>query len=246
MMPLSDVSLSAVSLTDTAGDVMRNITSIRVSQDLFDDLSDTPRDWALAQKVEGDIKPPTFQSVTPLIHRPFETADWDNAIGYPFKHWQQSRYSDGTFGVWYGSDSVTTTVYETVHHWLNGIITDAGWREPKEPIITERKVYRVHCQAALLDLRHILPNYPQLMHPSDYSAAQNLGARLQREGHPGCITGSARYAKGHNTVVFNPNILSQPRHECLLTYRFIGQGQPVLVEKTQGKVWMRIDHCIGA
>ena len=54
------------------------------------------------------------------------------------------------------------------------------------------------------------------------------------------ITVAPSHTKGHNTVIFNPNILSQPRHECLLTYRFIGQGQPVQVEKTQGKVWMRV------
>ena len=234
--------LTQIALTEVNHDVMRNITSIRVSQDLFDDLSDTPDDWALAQAIEAEIKPPLYQSATPAIHRPFETADWDNAIGYPFArpHWQQSRFSDGTFGVWYGSDSVATTVHETVYHWVNGLLADAGWTNPREPILTERKVYRVHCHAALLDLRPALAQHPELIHPSDYSAAQILGARLHREGHPGCITGSARHAKGYNYVVFNPNILTQPRHECLLTYRFTGQGQPVQVEKTLGKVWMRV------
>ena len=233
--------LSQVKLVEVAQDVMRNITSIRVSQDLFDDLSDTPADWALAQKVENEIKPPLFQSALPIIHRPFETADWDNAIGYPFTHWQQSRYSDGSFGVWYGSDSIATTVYETAYHWVNGLLADVGWDNPQNPIITERKVYRVDCHAALLDFRPILPNYPQLLHPKDYSETQLLGARLHREGHPGCVTGSARYAKGHNYVVFNPQILTQPRHECLLTYRYTGRKESLHVEKTAGKIWMKIN-----
>ena len=200
--------LAQIALTEVNHDVMRNITSIRVSQDLFDDLSDAADDWTLAQAVEAEIKPPLYQSATPAIHRPFETADWDNAIGYPFAHWQQSRFYDGSFGVWYGSDSVATTVHKTVYHWVNGLLADAGWTNPREPILTERKVYGVHCHAALLDLRPALVQHPELILSNDYSAAQILGARLHREGHPSCITGSARHAKGHNTVIFNPNILS--------------------------------------
>ena len=61
--------LAQIALTEVNHDVMRNITSIRVSQDLFDDLSDTPDDWTLAQAIEAEIKPPLYQSATPAIHR---------------------------------------------------------------------------------------------------------------------------------------------------------------------------------
>ena len=64
-------------------------------------------------------------SPTPAIHRPFEEAEWFNAIGWPFQHWQSSRYSDGSFGAWYGADSVEATVYETAYHWYHGLLADA-------------------------------------------------------------------------------------------------------------------------
>ena len=58
---------------------------------------------ALAQQVESAVKPLQYHSPTPVIHRPFEEAEWFNAIGWPFQHWQSSRYSDGSFGVWYAA-----------------------------------------------------------------------------------------------------------------------------------------------
>ena len=116
-----------LTLADVHQDLARNIVSLRQSQDLFDDLTDDPAEWLLAQKVEVDVKPPLYRSRTPIIHRPFEDAEWFNAIAWPFKHWQASRFSDGTDGVWYGSDTVETTVYESAYHWYRGLLADAGF-----------------------------------------------------------------------------------------------------------------------
>ena len=146
-------------LADVHRDVIRNIVSIRESQDLFDDLTDDPAEWALAQQIESEVKPPTYRSHTPVIHRPFEEAAWFNAIEWPFKHWQASRFSDGTFGVWYGSASIEATVYETAYHWYCGLLTDAGFETL--PVIGERKLYSVACDAALLDLRPLAAELPR-------------------------------------------------------------------------------------
>jgi hypothetical protein len=227
-------------LLDVHGDVLRNIVSIRSSQDLFDDLSDSPDAWALAQQVEDEVKPPPYQSKTPVIHRPFEDATWYSAIGWPFKHWQASRFSDGTFGVWYGAESVETTVYETVYHWFHGFLRDAGFEAMGGvAVIGERKVYDVRCDAALLDVRAAAKKHVELMHTSDYSAAQALGGRLHREGHPGLVIASVRRSGGFNYAVLNPDVLSNPRHHCQLTYRL--EAGTVRVEKQVGRTWLKID-----
>ena len=83
---------SRLTLDNVQGDLIRNIVSVRRSQDLFDDLTDSPDEWSLAQQVEHAVKPPTHQSRTPIIHRPFEEAKWLNAIIYPFRNWQASRF----------------------------------------------------------------------------------------------------------------------------------------------------------
>jgi hypothetical protein len=228
---------TGLALADTHRDVVRNIVSLRTSQDLFDDLTDDPEQWGLAQKVEDDTKPPSYRSHTPVIDRPFEDAAWFNAILWPFKHWQASRYSDGNHGVWYGSESVETTVYESVYHWHRGLLTDAGFEA--EQVVAERKVYAVACDAALLDFRLAVEEYPALLHPFDYGFTQAVGARIHREGHPGLLVPSVRRPRGENVAIFNAGVLSNPRHHCLLTYQL--DGGRVRVEREPGQTWLSID-----
>jgi len=51
---------SRLGLIDIHEKVFRNIVSIRESQHLFDDLSTEPTKWALAQKVEDDVRPAAY------------------------------------------------------------------------------------------------------------------------------------------------------------------------------------------
>lgn len=222
-------------LAETHGDLVRNIVSIRVSQDLFDDLSDNPADWQTAIKLELATKPRMFVSPVPVIDRPFEDARWNDAIHYPFRHWMKSRYSDGSFGVWYGADTVETSVHETVHHWRSGLLDDAGFTQPGVRI--DRKCYRVRCDAALVDLRPTALAFPALVDPVDYGLTHQVGARLHREGHPGLVTASAR-CNGEVYAVLNPVVLSDPRQMCFLTYTTTATG--IAVEREPGGVWMQL------
>lgn len=226
-----------IHLADIHQDVARNIVSLRASQDLFDDLTDDPAEWLMAQKVEDEVKPPPYSSRKPVIDRPFEDAHWFNAINWPFKHWQTSRFSDGSFGVWYGSESVETTVHESAYHWYRGLLGDAGFEQMA--VVAERKVYWVACNAALLDFRQAAAAQPDLLHLSDYTFCQTVGARIHREGHPGLLTQSVRRPAGENLAIFNPAVLSNPRHNCQLTYRL--EGGQIVVEKQPGATWITLN-----
>lgn len=230
-----DTLFSKLSLADTHDDLYRNIVSLRIAENLFDDLSDTPQDWQAAIDLELESKPAAFASPTPVIHRPFEEAIWNEAIGYPFRNWMRSRYSDGTFGIWYGADSVETTVYETVHHWRYGLLEDAGFLEPG--IRIERKIYRVRCDAALVDLRNAVKKFAALIDPRDYTFTHQVGSRLHHEGHPGLVSRSAR-CTGDTYGVLNPDVLSGPQHNCYLTYITTPKG--IAVERTPGRRWMTV------
>lgn len=211
--------------------------SLLQSQDLFDDLTDDPAEWLLAQKVEDDIKPSPYRSRTPIIDRPFEDAEWFNAIAWPFKHWQVSRFSDGAYGVWYGAESIETTVYESAYHWYQGFLSDAGFE--RMAVVAERKVYSVACNAALLDFRKTVNQHLDLLHPSDYTFCQTVGARIHHEGHPGLLTQSVRRPSGENVAIFNPDVLSNPRQNCQLTYRLV--GDQIMVEQQPGVGWIQLD-----
>jgi len=231
-----DDLFASLALANVHQGVYRNIVSLRVSQDLFDDLSDDPQAWQSAQMLELQTKPAVFESSQPVIDRPFEQADWENAIGYPFKRSSVSRYSDGSFGVWYGAGSIETTVHETGYHWKNHLLADAGYTQPG--IVMQRKVYQVQCDALLIDLKPKIQQYPAILHPTDYTLTHQIGSTIYREGHPGLLTGSARDANGEVYAIFNAKVLSQPMMVCNLTYATSEEG--VEVEREVGFNFMRL------
>jgi hypothetical protein len=215
-----DKLFSHLTVADIHHDLIRNIVVLNESENPFDDLTSNPEEWILARQVESDARPLPYQSHTPEIHRPFEDALWFKAINWPFINYPTSRFSDGSFGVWYGSDRLETTVYESAYHWVQGLLSDAGFEH--EEVTMERNLYQVACDAVLLDFRPVARNYPNLLHKTDYTFTQPIGARIHREGHPGLLTFSVRHPGGVNYAVLNPNILSNPRLHSQLTYHLHG------------------------
>ena len=219
------------------GPLIRNIKSLRVSVDLFDDLAEGPDESELGNALRDSVHPDAY-TMPPSIRRPFDLADYTQAISYPFKHWNESRYSNGSFGVWYGADTLQTSISETVYHWtrwLSGLSFLPDFASAGDPVTGERKVYSVHCDALLLDLRPKIASIPQLVDPDSYLYTQQLGDRLKHEGHPGLLTHSAR-CTGDISALFTPAVLSNPQAHCYLTYSGRIGSQEVVVERGEGEV----------
>lgn len=227
---------------DSQKDWHRNIVSLRKSIDIFADLVDDPGDVDVLMRHEMAVKQ-TYQEPA-IITRPFEEATiYDPiaaAIRWPFEHPSFSRYSAGTFGVWYGAQSIETSVRETVHHFRKNTLASQIAAQSTKPIIQERRVHLVHCSAMLVDLRARVRKEPKLLHPDDYATCQALGSELRNAGMPGVITYSARHAKSEVVAVFNPAVLSDPRTVCYLTYKLDAASGKVTVERTPGKVEFEI------
>ncbi len=94
-------------------------------------------------------------------------------------------------------------------------------------------MHLVRCNAALIDLRSLVAQHPMLVDATDYTLTQQVGGRLHREGHPGLVTMSARCA-GDVYAVMNPEVLSNPRPNCYLTYTTTENG--VEVERAPGEL----------
>lgn len=215
-----------LSLIDVHKDLNRNIASLITSENLFDDLSDSPGDWETAVQVELDGKPKDFDSASPIIHRPFEDAIWDNAITYPFNHWIKSRFSDGSHGVWYGADCVQTSIYESAHHWYSRLLKDSGFTQ--SGMISERRTYLVRCDAVLISIKEKVLAFPQITDANDYTFCQAIGARLHHEGHPGLVTRSVRNLAGETYAILHSRVLSAPRICAYFTYELRDDGIAVL------------------
>ena len=212
-------------------DVYRNIVSLRKSENLFDDLSTDEELTQLAVQVEAKVK---SNVPNDLISRGFY---YSTAIGYPFQmeNTKISRYSDGSFPVWYGSLELDTSIHETAFHMAR---TELHIEGLDEIVVRERAVYKVNCKAILIDLINKRNAFPQLV-AEDYSFTQQIGHRLHREGHPGLLAPSARYTGG-NTVIFNHQVLSNVRSYCYLTYQFDPRNKKVTIEREPGKKYKTI------
>ncbi|MCC7548044.1 MAG: RES family NAD+ phosphorylase [Burkholderiales bacterium] len=217
-----------------ADDLVRNIKTIRASQNLFDDLSADPADWAAAITAEAEERIPTAASV---ITRPF---DYGTVISYSFDpaHWQATRFGDGTrYGVWYGSTDVVTTVYETVFHWHRFLMDSYAGED--RGIVGERRLYDVRCEALLIDLRGKERRHADLVHRTSYAFTQRLGHFLHGQGSNGLLVRSAR-SKGVNAAILRRERLSNVRERMLLTYRCNPAQDHCAVEREPGRVWMKV------
>ena len=231
-----DDLFNGLTISDYHDDLHRNIVSLRASEDLFDDLSNNSEAWQAAIDLEIACRPHTYISNQPVIARPFEEAYYNDAIDYPFWHWSNTRYSNASYGVWYGADTLETSVHETVYHWRSGLLEDAGWQDI-EGIEVERKVYLVRCEAALLDFREKIQTHPALIDTKSYHLTHQVGAKIHHDGHPGLVSRSAR-CEGDVYAIFNQRVLSNPRQLCYLNYRI--ENDAVTVERTSGVVLLRI------
>ena len=221
-------------VADFHGDLVRNIKGIRQSQNLFDDLSADPADHAAAVAAESATRLPTPAA---MITRPF---DYGTVITYPFlpQNWQATRFSDGlAYGVWYGSLELETTVYESAYHW-HRFVMDSFAKQDRE-IVGERRVLNVRCDAILLDLRGKEKGAPRLLDRRDYGYAQGLGRYLKAQGQNGVLACSAR-ADGDNAALLRPEVLSNVREKCFLTYRMNPRADEISVERLSGRPWLRI------
>jgi hypothetical protein len=227
---------------DTQRDWHRTIVSRRVSVDLFRGLVDNPKDQAILVAHEMATKP--CQGKAPLITRTFEEAEiYDpiaEAIGWPFEHPCRSRFSTGAFGVWYGGDSLLTSIHETAHYFRVDTL-DSSAVASGSVVVQERRVHLVRCTAALIDLRPQIAHEPRLIDPHDYSTCQALGAQLYHAALPGVLSQSARYHNGLIAGVFRPDVLIDPRTVCYLTYHLDVDSGCVRVEREPGETLVKID-----
>ncbi|WP_244946873.1 RES family NAD+ phosphorylase [Legionella israelensis] len=218
---------------DYARDVFRNIRGIKKSQDLFDDLSNDPMDWEAANSLEIYTHPPLQNAQ--IIQRAFDYSKND-FIDYPFEHITQSRYSDGSIAVWYGSETMETSIYETAFHFMKEIMDAPDAFSEESFIQIDRRIAKVNCCGLAFDLSPKADEFPWLIDPVNYTKCQEIGRRVATEGHPLLRVPSARHDKGINIVVFSQQVLSNPREFCKLQYKFDLTNNNLMVFRNKEQV----------
>ncbi|QPF74244.1 RES family NAD+ phosphorylase [Roseateles sp. DAIF2] len=122
-----------------------------------------------------------------------------------------SRFSDGSYGVYYAAAALETAVAEVSHHRARFLSRTA---EPALDI--DLRCYRVAVRASLRDLRGL----GGVLHdPDSYAVSQVYGVQRRLAGEAGIVYDSVRHPGGQCVALFTPRATVPPcrqaEHVCL-------------------------------
>lgn len=114
-----------------------------------------------------------------------------------------SRFSDGSWGVYYAADSMAAAVAEVSHHRAKFL---AATNEPAIELD-----FRCYVSQVLQPLHDVRPASWQFLHqPGDYGPSQAWARRLRAAGSWGLAYRSVRHPGGQCVAVFRPKALALP------------------------------------
>ena len=126
----------------------------------------------------------------------------------------RTRFSDGSFPVFYSALAAETAEAE-VAHWFR--------KEYAGKPQGDRKVYyqgfRCTFQGLEKDLRPKARDWPDLVHDSDYSFCNQLGAEARDRGIDGLVVPSARH-EGANMPIFARRAVTGPELEGIVAMTY--------------------------
>lgn len=197
----------------------RIISSRHSPIDVFERVAD-PADWDSLYAIESLTNPRVRQewgdvSIVPAAERVSGTgASWVMAA---FTHLgKPSRFTDGTYGVYYAARALETAVRETAYHFGRFLLQThepAGTLTDMRTLVSQKLEERFH------DLRAGFPS----LHQQSYEAPQKAGAKLRRSSSNGVLYKSVRHRpSGECLAVFRPKAIPIPIQGPALQYHFDG------------------------
>ena len=118
-----------------------------------------------------------------------------------------SRFSDGSYGVYYAAHSLDTAIAEVSHH--RSVFLE---RTAEPPIDVDLRLITAPVDADLHDLRALdAPAAARILHPDHYAASQALGRRLRAAASWGVHFPSVRHEGGLCVGIFRPRALGRAR-----------------------------------
>lgn len=138
-----------------------------------------------------------------------------------------SRFSDGSYGVFYAARDKATAIAETRYHLGNFM---RATNEP--PMQHQMRAYHVDVTGKLHDLRK-LPIGDPVYDPLAYGQSQALGKALRAAGAAGVCYRSVREAGGQCIAAFKTTVLKNCRHASHLLYQWDGSAIAAVFEEVK-------------
>jgi RES domain len=141
---------------------------------------------------------------------------------------QGSRFSDGSYGVFYCARKRDTAIAETRHH---SALFMAATSEP--PMRLQMRLYTVKANGEVADLREASHADPRIVDPDEYAYAQGIGRQLRSAGVQGIRYPSVRHPAGECLAAFRTGLLRSCLHAAYLEYNWNGRGIDAVFEVSQ-------------
>lgn len=126
-----------------------------------------------------------------------------------------SRFSDGTFGVYYAAHEMRTAIAERAYHSARFL-----GRTHEAPGEVDMRTYLAKIDADLVELRgYGRRRKNDFMAPDSYADSQAFGRARRSEGAGGIVYDSVRHARGQCVALFRPRLVRrcvQGPHICLV------------------------------
>ena len=213
---------------------IRIIRSIYPPIDLFEDIAD-PADWDALASAEAKFNPRIRDSIGDLSKVPVGrrvTGPGASWVMAPFVHCsplRPSRFSDGSFGLYYAGDRTEVAIAETIHHharFMRATKEDPGWTSQFRELVGT-------IDADLDDAT----GRADLLHPNEYDASQTFGAERRAAGSNGIIWPSIRYPDGQCIAVFWPDVIPIPIQGAHYAYHWNGGAVDYVKRLHDGVIW---------
>ena len=138
-----------------------------------------------------------------------------------------SRFSDGSWGVFYAAHSVATAIEETVYHRERFL---AATTEP--PCDLQMRCYRTSVDSKLHDIRG---GWPAAHDPNSYVASVALARELRAVDSNGIVYDSARHRGGECLAAFHPDVVAPCLQSQHMVYRWDGTRIAQVLEVSELK-----------
>jgi hypothetical protein len=140
-----------------------------------------------------------------------------------------SRFTDGSYGVYYAGKDLDTAIAETRFHKARFL---AATNEP--PIEIDMRSYASDLNSALHDIRRMQARIPAVYtdDPASYLPPQTLAKALRDAGSNGIVYDSVRYSGGECAAVFKPRALSPARQGPHFCYVWNGEAITEIYQKS--------------
>ena len=190
---------------------------------LFERLTPDPSVWDALIELEQRTNPRVRDEVGAIVLvPPVERVSGPGAsyVMASFTHLNPkgSRFSDGSYGVYYAAAALETAIAETVFHF------EGFARDSADPPRSEDMRVLLGTVAGDFEDVTALPEEEQraILDPDSYAASQSYGTRVRAAGANGIAYPSVRHAGGRCIGAFRPLAVGVPHQERHLKYRWNG------------------------